>query len=86
MELSQDKDSFPGMYDTSSAGHIPAGKEPMESALRELEEELGVKASADDLSYAGKFHAQYTMEFHTPDDLDGFSGELNEAVKMIARV
>ena len=37
---SRNKDSFPGKFDTSSAGHIQAGDEPMESALRELEEEL----------------------------------------------
>ena len=35
---SRNKDSFPGKFDTSSAGHIQAGDEPMESALRELEE------------------------------------------------
>lgn len=46
---SMDKDSFPGRYDTSSAGHIQAGDEPMESALRELGEELGIKAEAADL-------------------------------------
>ena len=39
---SLNKDSYPGMYDTSSAGHIPAGCEPLESALRELQEELGL--------------------------------------------
>ena len=38
---SQNKDSFPGKFDTSSAGHIQAGDEPLESALRELKEELG---------------------------------------------
>ena len=31
---SKNKDSFPGMFDTSSAGHIQAGDEPLESALR----------------------------------------------------
>ena len=30
------KDSFPGKYDTSSAGHIQAGDEPLASGLREL--------------------------------------------------
>lgn len=30
---SKNKDSFPGMFDTSSAGHIQAGDEPLESAL-----------------------------------------------------
>lgn len=39
---SKDKDSFPGCYDISSAGHIPAGESVTESALRELREELGV--------------------------------------------
>ena len=36
---SMNKDSFPGKFDTSSAGHIQAGDEPLESALRELGEE-----------------------------------------------
>ena len=61
---SAEKDSFPGMYDTSSAGHIQAGDDPLESALRELQEELGIKADEKDLSYAGRFHIKYEMEFH----------------------
>ena len=61
---SMDKDSFPGLYDTSSAGHIPAGDEPLPSALRELEEELGVSATLDQLTYAGSFRIQYEKEFH----------------------
>ncbi len=61
---SEEKDSFPGMYDTSSAGHIPAGDEPLPSALRELKEELGLTASPDDLKYAGTFRIQYEKEFH----------------------
>ena len=61
---SEDKDSFPGMYDTSSAGHIPAGDEPVDSALRELEEELGIKAAGEQLNYAGSFSNQYEKEFH----------------------
>ncbi len=59
-----DKDSFPGRYDTSSAGHIQAGDEPMESALRELGEELGIKAEAADLDFAGTFRIRYEKEFH----------------------
>ena len=42
------KDSFPGRYDTSSAGHIQAGDEPLESAVRELSEELGIQADPAD--------------------------------------
>ena len=58
------KDSFPGCYDTSSAGHIHAGDEPLDSALRELEEELGIKASGSDLSYAGIFYSHYEKIFY----------------------
>ncbi len=58
------KDSFPGMYDTSSAGHIPAGEEPLPAALRELREELGIDAGPDDLSYIGQFRIQFETEFH----------------------
>ena len=46
---SRNKDSFPGKFDTSSAGHIQAGDEPMESA---------------DLQFAGKFPISFAREFH----------------------
>ena len=61
---SEEKESYPGMFDTSSAGHIPAGCEPLDSALRELSEELGIVASPDQLNYAGSFRIQYEKEFH----------------------
>ena len=61
---SRDKDSFPGMYDTSSAGHIRAGDEPLPSALRELEEELGIEAEETDLAFAGTFRIKYEEMFY----------------------
>ena len=61
---SEEKESFPGLYDTSSAGHIPAGDEPLESALRELSEELGIAAEPSQLHYAGNFLIRYEKEFH----------------------
>ena len=61
---SDEKDSFPGMYDTSSAGHIPAGEEPLLSALRELSEELSIKAVPEQLYYAGTFRIHYEKTFH----------------------
>lgn len=61
---SMEKDSYPGLYDTSSAGHIPAGEEPLPSALRELEEELGIRASSKQLAYAGSFRIEYEETFH----------------------
>lgn len=50
---SANKDSFPGCYDISSAGHIPAGSGYVESALRELKEELGIDAVAEELIDCG---------------------------------
>ncbi|MBR3741756.1 MAG: NUDIX domain-containing protein [Clostridia bacterium] len=61
---SMEKESFPGMYDTSSAGHIPAGEEPLPSALRELKEELGIGAEPEELAFAGKFRIHYEKTFH----------------------
>ena len=61
---SQNKDSFPGKFDTSSAGHIQAGDEPLESALRELKEELGISATPEQLHFAGTFPISFTKEFH----------------------
>ncbi len=58
------KDSHPGCYDISSAGHIPAGMDDLTSALRELWEELGVKAKKEDLIYCGKCSDRYEKIFH----------------------
>ncbi|MZH02728.1 MAG: NUDIX domain-containing protein [Nitrospinae bacterium] len=38
------KDESPGLWDTSSAGHVDAGESYDECARRELFEELGIKA------------------------------------------
>ena len=60
---SANKESFPGMYDTSSAGHIPAGCEPLDSALRELREELGIEAGEGQLCYLGAICNRYEAQF-----------------------
>ena len=61
---SLDKDSFPGCYDVSSAGHIPAGVDWIPSALRELREELGVVACPQDLHFVGKRMVSSSEVFH----------------------
>ena len=47
------KESYPGCYDISSAGHIPAGVDYKASAIRELKEELGIDALEEDLIFCG---------------------------------
>ena len=75
---SKDKDSYPGMFDTSSAGHIPAGAEPMDSALRELEEELGIRADREQLTFMGKIRVQYEEVFYDEPFRD------NEVIRVFA--
>lgn len=61
---SRGKDSYPGCYDISSAGHIPAGDGFLESALRELKEELGIKAKKDELIFCGQRRFEFRETFH----------------------
>lgn len=61
---SAEKDSYPGCYDISSAGHIPAGVDFIPSALRELREELGVEAEPEDLVYCGQRSFCFAQDFH----------------------
>lgn len=45
----RDKDNYPGMWDISAAGHIALGENPDDCALREIYEEIGLKAKKQDL-------------------------------------
>lgn len=60
----ENKDSFPGCYDISSAGHIPAGVEYIDSAIRELKEELGVDIRPEALVYCGVKNIVFDSVFH----------------------
>lgn len=66
-----DKDTYPGLWDISVAGHISAGETPEDSAIREVEEEIGLSVSKDDLKFIGLYLAEktpgldlYDNEFH----------------------
>lgn len=61
---SANKDSHPGCYDISSAGHISAGDEIMESALRELWEELGLSVQPEQLELFGTTHVKFEKTFY----------------------
>ena len=61
---SDHKDSHPGCYDISSAGHISAGDEIMESALRELWEELGLSVQPEHLESFGTTHVKFEKTFY----------------------
>lgn len=60
---SHNKDSFPDRLDISSAGHIDAGEEPLAGAVRELYEELGIRADSSELVLAGRMNRHYVKHF-----------------------
>lgn len=61
---SREKDAYPGCYDISSAGHVPAGTDYLSSAVRELREELGIRADARELRYCGRRWVYQEGFFH----------------------
>jgi isopentenyldiphosphate isomerase len=48
---SMSKDNSPGLWDTSAAGHVDSGENYLNCAVRELAEELGVRAVPESLNY-----------------------------------
>ncbi len=51
----ENKDTFPGLWDVSVAGHILDGETPLAGALRETKEEIGLLLEADQLEFLGRF-------------------------------
>lgn len=45
------KDTNPGKWDISVAGHVSAGQTPLEASVREINEEVGIAIEAKDLKY-----------------------------------
>ena len=64
------KDSYPGQWDTSCAGHVPAGETTEQGALRELSEELGIKTDKDKLKFLSTMNIDYTEVFHGKKFID----------------
>lgn len=52
---SPSKKTFPGYWDVSVAGHIGAGEEVEQAAIREIQEEIGLSTNTENLSPVGVF-------------------------------
>lgn len=61
---SHNKDSFPNCLDISSAGHMEAGMSFGQTAIKELQEELGIQRQADDLIPAFRQRSSNITEQH----------------------
>ena len=62
-QRSQDKALFPGRFDLAATGHMDPGEKPVESALRETREEIGLELGEGDLCQAGRI----PFPFRRPD-------------------
>jgi len=55
----KDKDTYPDLWDISVAGHIGTGEPPINSALREIHEEIGLSTVTEtDLLFVGRYAAK----------------------------
>ena len=58
------KDSWPGRWDISSAGHVEAGSSEIDAAQRELKEELGLQLPLSAFLPAFVYKQSYKNTFH----------------------
>lgn len=93
------KKNFPGLWDVSVAGHVSAGESIIDSAIREVKEELGLNISKNDLKKIGthkciqnhsenfidcEFHHIYISKLNCPiESLTLQKSEVND-VKLIS--
>ena len=73
---SANKDSHPSCYDMSCAGHVSAGDDYLQSALRELQEELGVTIKDYQLKELFIYPIHYQKYFHNQLFIEN---EINQA-------
>lgn len=60
---SEEKDSYPGLWDVSAAGHVAAGGNYLETAVRETAEELGISLEPDELTFLFSLKSESTWEY-----------------------
>ena len=56
------KKNFPNLWDMPSAGHIISGETPIQGAIRETYEELGIKTTENDYLFVGEYIADISFE------------------------
>ena len=56
------KKLFPEYRDIPSAGHLGAGEKPIDGAVRETKEELGIDTKPEDYEFIGEYVSDLTWE------------------------
>lgn len=53
------KDIFPNLWDVSVAGHVAVNEKPIDAAIREIKEEIGVSIQPEKLKYINFFEEKH---------------------------
>ena len=61
------KDKNAGLWDMSASGHVPSGESPLDSLIREVDEELGLSIKPEKLKLLGKF---WRNEIYSPSFIE----------------
>jgi isopentenyl-diphosphate Delta-isomerase len=56
------KESWPGLWDISVAGHVDAGESAIDAAIREAFEELGLRFEPHELTHIGTLRYEAVLE------------------------
>lgn len=78
------KDTFPGLWDVSVAGHVRVGEIPINAAHRELQEELGLHIPHKDLNFIGNYKSDFEHNQNLRDKefhhiyMAEFKGDIND--------
>jgi isopentenyl-diphosphate Delta-isomerase len=70
----KDKDTFPNMLDATAGGYVEIGDDSVTTAIKELWEECGVKASESDLIHIDVIHTEI---------FDATTNKINNALRDI---
>lgn len=94
-QRSNTKETFPGLWDVSVAGHMATGEDSLTAAVREIEEELGISIPKHKLLFIGtwksevvhpngiqdnEFHQVYLTEITA--DLSSIQVQKEEVIKV----
>ena len=83
----KNKKSYPLLWDVSVAGHIGAGEDIVTSAIREVEEEIGLELEPHELAKIGVFKSQkdHSADFRDYEFHHSFIAELKVPLNSLVR-